>query len=245
MLYKQDRKEILKADFDQWGDVKPDKMDGIPAPPLLKAPMGGEKVDLVKEFDNIVLSNDFLNILEQRKSYRKFTERSLSLDELAYLLWYTQGIKKITDSYTFRTVPSGGIRHPFETYLMINYVDGIVPGIYHYLPEDHSLELLFEDEDRIEKMKIAARNQKYVADCAVTFIWSCVPYRTEWRYHMSSYKTILLDAGHVCQNLYLACGAIGCGTVAIGNYDQKYLDEYLGLDGDDEFVIYMAPVGKV
>ncbi|MCG8566330.1 MAG: hypothetical protein MI747_14730 [Desulfobacterales bacterium] len=28
-------------------------------------------------------------------------------------------------------------------------------------------------------------------------------------------------------------------------YDQEELDEFLGLDGEDEFALYLAPVGKV
>jgi SagB-type dehydrogenase family enzyme len=66
----------------------------------------------------------------------------------------------------------------------------------------------------------------------------------EWRYGLASYKVIALDAGHVCQNLYLACEAIRCGTCAIGAYDQKRMDELLALDGVDEFVTYIAPVGR-
>jgi SagB-type dehydrogenase family enzyme len=67
----------------------------------------------------------------------------------------------------------------------------------------------------------------------------------EWRYHIDSHKVIAIDAGHVGQNLYLACEALGCGTCAIGAYDQEYFDELLELDGEEEFVIYAAPVGRV
>jgi SagB-type dehydrogenase family enzyme len=79
----------------------------------------------------------------------------------------------------------------------------------------------------------------------VAFIWSCIPYRSEWRYNVAAHKTMLLDAGHLCQNLYLACEAVGCGTCAIGAYNQEAIDEFLGLDGEEEFVVYLAPVGKV
>jgi len=67
----------------------------------------------------------------------------------------------------------------------------------------------------------------------------------EWRYGLAAHKVIALDAGHVCQNLYLACEAIGTGTCAIAAYDQEELDEFLGLDGENEFAIYLAPVGKI
>ncbi|GAJ24920.1 unnamed protein product, partial [marine sediment metagenome] len=86
--------------------------------------------------------------------------------------------------------------------------------------------------------------QKFVGDAPLVFVWSCIPYRTEWRYHISAYKAILIDAGHICQNLYLAAEAIGCGTCAIGAYDQDAMDNLLRLDGEDEFVVYLAPVGR-
>jgi SagB-type dehydrogenase family enzyme len=67
----------------------------------------------------------------------------------------------------------------------------------------------------------------------------------EWRYDIAAHKVIAIDAGHVCQNLYLACEAIKAGTCAVAAYNQILMDELLKVDGDDEFVIYMAPVGKV
>jgi SagB-type dehydrogenase family enzyme len=66
----------------------------------------------------------------------------------------------------------------------------------------------------------------------------------EWRYDIAAHRVILLDAGHVCQNLYLASEAIGAGTCAVAAYDQVLIDGLLNLDGEDEFVIYLAPVGK-
>ncbi len=67
----------------------------------------------------------------------------------------------------------------------------------------------------------------------------------EWRYGPAAYKVIALDAGHVCQNLYLACETIGAGTCAIAAYNQEELDELLRLDGKEEFAIYIASVGKI
>jgi SagB-type dehydrogenase family enzyme len=83
-----------------------------------------------------------------------------------------------------------------------------------------------------------------VKDSAVTFIWTVIPYRTEWRYSILSPKIIAQDSGHVCQNLYLACEAIGAGTCAIGAYDQDKMDRAIRVDGKEEFAIYVAPVGK-
>jgi len=87
--------------------------------------------------------------------------------------------------------------------------------------------------------------QSFVGAGAVTFVWTALPQRTEWRYGAAAHKVIALDAGHLCQNMYLACEAIGAGTCAIAAYDQELMDTLVGVDGEDEFVIYLAPVGKV
>ncbi|MCD2347077.1 MULTISPECIES: SagB/ThcOx family dehydrogenase [Clostridium] len=96
----------------------------------------------------------------------------------------------------------------------------------------------------MEKLNKYTFGQKFIGQGAVIFIWSCVPYRSEWEYNISAHKAILLDAGHMCQNLYLTCESIGLGTCAIASYMQKDMDKFLKLDDDEEFVIYLAPVGK-
>ena len=79
----------------------------------------------------------------------------------------------------------------------------------------------------------------------MTFAWTVVPYRMEWRYDLAAHRVIGLDAGHLCQNLYLACEAIGAGTCAIAAYHQKHMDQLLGVDGTEEFTFYLAPAGKI
>jgi SagB-type dehydrogenase family enzyme len=91
----------------------------------------------------------------------------------------------------------------------------------------------------------ATFDQEFLGRAAAVFAWSAVPYRMEWRYGPASAKVIAIDAGHVCQNLYLACEAVSAGTCAVAAYDQEAMDRLLRLDGDDEFVVYLAPVGKV
>ena len=109
----------------------------------------------------------------------------------------------------------------------------------------HQLVEFIKHEHLEDLISRAALGQSFAGKSAVTFIWTTIPARMEWRYGMASYKVIAIDAGHVCQNLYLACEAIGAGTCAIAAYDQEFADNVLGIDGDEEFTIYMAPVGKV
>jgi SagB-type dehydrogenase family enzyme len=142
-------------------------------------------------------------------------------------------------------VPSAGCRHALETYLVVSRVEGLAPGLYRYQPLEHQLCRLGEDANLAGRTAQACHGQRFVANAAVTFVWTAVPYRMEWRYTLVSPKLIALDAGHVCQNLYLACAAIGAGTCAVAAYSQREIDALLGVDGEEEFTVYLAPVGKV
>ena len=115
--------------------------------------------------------------------------------------------------------------------------------MYHYLPLEHALEPVGPLENPKEQIIAAMDGQGWTGGCAVAFFYSFVPYRAEWRYSASAHRVALLDAGHVVQNLYLACEAIGCGTCAVAAIDQKAADSLCRLDGQEEFIVYAAPVG--
>jgi SagB-type dehydrogenase family enzyme len=225
-----------------------DQNQGIPVPPIEKPVAENATIlDLPNRSQwATIAATDLTQAIEKRKSHRVYGKAPLRLEELAYLLWATQGLRgSAGHGHAFRTVPSAGCRHALETYLAVLNVEGLEPGIYRYLPLSH--RLVFESTPTMlaKKMVIASLNQPYPGNAAVTFIWTAVPYRMEWRYSLAAHKVIALDAGHVCQNLYLACEAVGAGTCAIAAYDQQELDELLGLDGDTEFAVYLAPVGKI
>jgi SagB-type dehydrogenase family enzyme len=189
---------------------------------------------------------DLQTAIANRQSHRRFTAEELSLDELAFLLWATQGVREeINHAAVLRTVPSAGCRHPFETYIAVNRVEGVECGLYRYLPLEHAIVFERQIPHLAARLSAVTRGQAFTGTAAATFFWSVLPARTEWRYAEASYKVIALDAGHLCQNLYLACEAIGAGTCAIAAYSQVLADELLGVDGDKELCIYIAPVGKV
>jgi SagB-type dehydrogenase family enzyme len=227
---------------------KTDQSKGVPPPPLEKPfDSNATRIDLVStEVWKDIGRVDLLSAIENRRSCRRFREEPLTLEELSFLLWATQGIQKQTGEGTaFRTVPSAGCRHALETYLCVLDVEGLEPGFYRYLPVEHQLLFEFQEKKASRKISRASFGQIFVGKGAVTFIWTAIPYRMEWRYSIAAHKVIALDAGHVCQNLYLACEAIGAGTCAIAAYNQELMDQLLRLDGKDEFVIYLAPVGKI
>jgi len=183
--------------------------------------------------------------IAHRESVRDYAPTPLTLEELSALLWTTQGVRKVlSPAAALRTVPSAGARHAFETYLAVQRVEILTPGLYRYLPFDGQLAHVATYPDMGDKAAVACLGQNFIADAAVTFFWTTVPTRMEWRYDLAAHKVIALDAGHVCQNLYLTCEAIGAGMCAIAAYDQEACDRLLGVDGDEEFTIYIAPVGK-
>ena len=225
-----------------------DQGRGLKPPPVEKPYLPEDKRT------NLVRPGDWKSIQEvsveaaiaQRRSRRSYTEDVINLEELSFLLWATQGLREQKSAVTnFRTVPSAGCRHALETYLAVFRVEGISKAIYRYLPMSHQLVEVIKYEGLEDLVSQAASDQSFAGESALTFIWTTIPARMEWRYGRSSYKVIALDAGHVCQNLYLACEAIGAGTCAIAAYDQELVDSLLGIDGVEEFAIYMAPVGKV
>jgi len=225
--------------------VYPQKQ-GVPMPPIeLPVDSSQELIDLPSGKDLQIENFDFVNLVEKRKSLRKYADEPITLEELAYLLWGTQGVKTVTDRpVSFRTVPSAGSRHPFETYLLVNQVSGLEPGLYRYLALSHQLARMNGFDGIREDLTSACLKQKHVYNSAVTFTWVAIPERTTWRYGSRGFRYIHLDAGHVCQNLYLLAESIDCGVCAIAAFDDDMANNALHLDGENQFVIYLASLGK-
>lgn len=222
------------------------KAQGVPAPPLQDpAPKSAELIPLPPMPDATLAGMELTRAIESRISRRRFSDEAISRKELAYLLWASQGVRKEGKSFSFRTVPSGGARHPFETYLSIQRVDGIRAGLYRYLPFDHALcSVRFAEDLRAYEKELDTVMLSHNFGAAVSFLWVAAPERCQWSYEFEAHRLMLLDAGHICQNLYLACEGLGLGTCAVGAYDQDACDRFLGLDGTNRFLLYAAPVGK-
>lgn len=219
---------------------------GLPQPPLeLEWDENAVLIDLPSVDKLEVMNMDLREAIETRKSLRKYADTPLTLDELSYLLWCTQGVKQVVSRpATLRTVPSAGARHAFETFLLVNNVEGIKPGLYRYIALSHKLMEITTESEIAQKVTIACNEQEFINSSAVTFIWSAVVDRMKWRYGERGYRYLHLDAGHICQNLYLTAESIDSGVCAIGAYDDDAINNLLGLDGENQFVIYAATVGK-
>ncbi len=249
-LPREQLRLFLKGHRGDWR-TETDQRKGLPAPPVQRPVPADAKRVALPQPQSIKLGEVPINkIITQRRSHRTFASTPLTLEELSHLLWCTQGVVKVDRDgkgrivNQYRTVPSGGARHPFETYLLLNRVEGLKPGVYRFLPHEHALILIRKEKALPEKIRTACYGQAAPTQAAVVFVWAAVPYRTEWRYGPIAHRMIAIEAGHVCQNLYLAAESIGAGVCAMLAYDQVKMDQLIGVNGVDEFAIYFAPVGK-
>lgn len=256
-------RRLLKADLVPVDIIPSDQRLGV-APPPLQVPLDAGEATIVPlpvpEAVRPLGSASFESVTAARKSRRAFGPRELSQEELSFLLWASAGMKQPEKAqrpgavWALRTVPSGGCRHPLELFVYVRRVAGVKAGLYRYRPVEHALAPVGQAPELAAAAPGAALEAQDAAfdralygqlwDCAALFVWTAVPYRTEWRYHMAAAKIILLDAGHACQALYGACEALGLGTCALGAYEQAALDRLLGVDGDEELAVYAAPVGR-
>lgn len=237
---------FTKCALDQDEGFVSDQDQRLPQPPLTKGPMTDNAFRLPNDFSGLSLADDYARLVSSRRTRRVYTAESITLTELSFLLWATQGVESIRgrNYATLRTVPSGGARHAFETYLVINHVDGLEPGVYHYLPMTHALEFLSRIDDPKEKLGAMLMGQIWAAKASVVFFYSFVPYRAEWRYGFNAHRIAMVDLGHIGQALYLSCEALGFGTCGIGAFVQSVCDEVFTLDGENEYTVYAQPVGR-
>jgi len=185
----------------------------------------------------------FEEALRKRRSVRGYSKEVLTLDEISQLLFSAQGVTTTYYGHKLRTAPSAGALYPFEVYLLVNRVEGVKSGIYHYLADEHSLELVKEGDFR-DKIKNAALGQEPVAQAGAVFILTAVFERTTRKYGERGYRYIHIEAGHIGQNILLEATSLGLGSVPIGAFSDEQVDKMIGIDTKKQSTVYLIPVGK-
>ncbi len=179
----------------------------------------------------------------RRRSFRDFKQAPIRAAELSQLLWASQGVTKVVGDYGLRSAPSAGALYPVETYVSVQMVEGIEPGIFHYGVRGHQLELLRAGDFRAALAK-AALDQGFLAEAAVVFAWTAVFDRSKWKYKQRAYRYVYLDAGHIAQNVALAAVALGLGSCQVAALYDDEVNDILGVDGKEESILYMTAVGR-
>lgn len=183
--------------------------------------------------------------LHKRRSHRSYLNQSLTLQQVAQLLWSTYGVTFVSGSgRQYKTAPSAGATYPLEIYLLSGNVQGIDAGLYRYIPETHSLRLELSGDLR-QKTKDACLGQSMIGDAPASIVFSAVYERTTARYgKRGEERYVCMDLGHAAQNLYLQATAMGLGTCAVGAFEDDKLHKTLALP-KTETVLYVMPVGYV
>lgn len=214
--------------------------------PLEIAP--AEPYKLYSEAKKVKLPTDWKigrslsDILQYRRSCRRYTDKPLSMQDLAVLLWACQGISGRAGSFFFRTAPSAGALYPVETYLSIQNVETLAPGLYHFQPAEFALGKI-HDGFAGYKVADAALGQNFLAKAGVVFIWSAILRRNFSKYGHRGLRYVMMDVGHICQNLLLAAEGLELGACPVAAFYDDEFNRLLGLDGEEESVIYLAAVG--
>lgn len=240
-------RNFVRPDENEYEGYETDQNLKKPQPPLVKEAMTDNAIDLPVNYQDLKINNDFLDVINSRSSHRIYTNETMTLLELSFLLWCSQGVKGIRGiKYaTLRTVPCGGARHEFECYMALRNVEGLKNGFYHYLPMSHQIELLKEQDDLHDFISDSLQGQAWACKANVVFYYSFVCYRAEWRYGITAHRIVMADAGHITENVYLASTAAGLGSCAIGAVAGSMCDKAFGLDGEEEFIFYAHVAGKI
>jgi SagB-type dehydrogenase family enzyme len=176
--------------------------------------------------------------LKKRRSVRQYQNKAITLEQVAQLLWASQGV---TSNNGFRTAPSAGALYPLEIYLVSGNIDNLPAGIYHYLPEKHRLQKVKEDDVR-NQLSQAALGQKAIQFGAVAMVITAEFSRTMKKYGHQGREFVFMEAGHAAQNIYLQSVSLNLGTVSIGAFDKDQVKAILGIN---EEPLYILPIGAI
>jgi SagB-type dehydrogenase family enzyme len=216
------------------------RMDWLHQPDWFKTYPAAARVPLP---DRAPGDGGLFDALARRRSVRAYGPEPLALGELSALLWAAAGVTARQDGFAFRTAPSAGGLFPVEHYVVANRVEGLESGLYHYDVLGRALERLVVADLRAP-IAGAALGQRICADAQAVFVWTAVLERSRWKYGERFARYVLLDAGHIAENVALAAVALGLGTCQIAAFFDEEAAALLGVDPDTEPVVYMSTAGR-
>ena len=182
--------------------------------------------------------------IARRRSVRTYADRPMSIDQFGRLLYLSGGVTAGLHGNARRAAPSSGALYPIELYAVVHRVEGIEPGVYHYVPRGHALERLRTGDFR-QSVVDQGIGQEFLGTCGVVLFLTMILQRMRPRYQDRSYRYGLLEAGHIGENAYLAAASMCLGVCGIGAFMDDSINEMLGVDGVEEAAVYMLAAGQV
>lgn len=223
-----------------WRGVVGDMFRAKPKkPPQYKVYPDASKIELPKpEYTGMTVEE----AIKKRRSVRNYSTKPISKAQLSQLLFAAQGVTGRMYGKALRTAPSAGALYPFEIYIIVNNVQDLPRGIYHYSVLDHALELVKSGDFR-SQITSAGLNQQMLGDAGVTFVLSAIFDRVRYKYGERGVRYVYMEAGHISQNIYLQAVSLGLGSVCAGAFSDEKVNKLIDVDGWKEAVIYLHPVG--
>jgi SagB-type dehydrogenase family enzyme len=214
-------------------------------PPKVKRYAAAPIVDLPRA----KTTGEFAGVLLSRRTWRSFSSQAVTLDDIGTLMALTWGVQRTEETaglgpVHLKTSPSSGARQPLEAYVLAVRVTGLRPALYHYVADRHCLELVKRGANR---RTIAAYipGQWWYESAAAVFMMTAVFGRTQWRYPFPrAYRSVLLEAGHVCQTFCLVATWLGLAPFCTGRFADAVVESDIRADGVSESFIYGAGVGR-
>jgi SagB-type dehydrogenase family enzyme len=230
----------------------PDTLKRQPGKPIVTLPpVDTTRIDASAFTDGSAVPEGpaFPEVLQSRRTWRRFGDAPLALDHLSTLLGLTWGVQqwmRIAPEIrsALKTSPSGGACHSIEAYVVARRVDRLMPAIYHYNPDAHTLARVrrrLPDDPIVTYLG----GQPWYRDANALFLMTSVIPRVQWKYRFPrAYRSVLLEAGHFCQTFCLAATWLGLAPFCTGLVADSVVERALCIDGVDETVIYAAGVGS-
>ncbi|HWQ49404.1 MAG TPA: SagB/ThcOx family dehydrogenase [Methanosarcina sp.] len=179
-------------------------------------------------------------LIAKRRSVRRYKDKKLSESIISSLLWAAQGI---SSEEGLRTSPSAGALYPLEIHVVTGGGGELEPGVYRYIPEDHTLVLEITGDMR-EKLSKAALSQPMIRNAPVSFVISAVYARITGKYGNRGLRYTHMEAGHAAQNVSLLGVELGIGTCTIGAFEDEGVKNVLKLPANEE-PLYILPLGYI
>ena len=213
--------------------------------PIVKSYPDAEQIALPSAKESLTIG--LTEALRHRRSRREYTGEAISKQQLSTLLQQACGTNGSVTGYDYTRLPlrtfpsSGGLQSP-EIYLSIQAVDEVSPGLYHYNPLTHTIELL-KPGDQGATLRDVGLGQPYIETSAVVMLITGYYERLRWRYGERAYRYMCMDLGFLGQNIHLVGEALGLGVCAIAGFIDDAMEELLGINGRDEMILLLMTVG--
>jgi SagB-type dehydrogenase family enzyme len=192
-----------------------------------------------------------------RRSVRKYGEPPIDVQTLGEFLYRVARVDDVwmapeldaahPTMFVARPYPSGGALYELECYVVVQRCDGADPGLYHYDPGEHALELVRLGSAQVDAL--AAREAMGAGVRAdqiqLLLLITARMHRIAWKYASLAYALVLKHVGVLIDTMYLAATAMELAPCAIGSGHSDLFATVSGIDYYEEPLVGEFLLGRL